>query len=136
MPFSDPAVALQTALVAHLKADAGVTAVCAGRVFDAVKLDAVLPYVAFGPFQMLPEHGDCLDGCECFIQLDAYAPGPDTKLIKIFGAALAAALDEAEVTLNNHRLVGLSIEQTQYLRDPDGITTHAVISVRALTDPT
>jgi hypothetical protein len=34
------------------------------------------------------------------------------------------------------RLVEMSIEQTQYMRDPDGITAHGVITVHAWTEPT
>ena len=35
---------------------------------------------------------------------------------------------------NPARLVEMTVEQTQYMRDPDGITAHAVIIVHALTD--
>ena len=33
------------------------------------------------------------------------------------------------------RLVEMSIEQIQYVRDPDNITAHAVITVHAFTEP-
>jgi len=135
MPFIDPALPLQKALVAKLTADPTITGMVGTRVYDAVPMDATKPYVSFGPFQMLPEHGDCLDGGETFIQLDAWARGPDTVEAKRLGAAIAICLDETALTLDNNRLVLLEIDQTQYLRDPDGITAHCVVSLRALTDP-
>lgn len=135
MPFVDPALALHKAIVAALKGDAGVAAIVNGRVYDGVPTNAVKPYVSLGAFQMLPEHGDCLDGGESFITLDAWAGGPDSVQAKQLGKAIANALDEATLTLDGNRLVGLALEQTNYLRDPDGITAHASITMRALTDP-
>lgn len=138
MPYVDPALPLQDAIVAALKADPAVSAIVADRVYDFPPTGPngpTKPYVTFGPFQMLPEHADCLDGGETFITLDAWAAGPSTAGVKLLGAAIVAALDEAELTLDGNRLVGLALEQTNYLREPDGLTTHASITMRALTDP-
>jgi hypothetical protein len=135
MSYADPSLALQKAIVAALKADAGVNAIVAGRIYDAVPGGAVKPYLSFGPFQMLPEHGSCLDGGETFVTIDGWAAGPDTVAVKQLGTAVAKALDLAELTIDTPaRLVEMTIEQTQYMRDPDGITAHAVITVHAFTD--
>src|SRR5262245_36958845 len=98
MPYSDPALPLQTAIGAALKADAGVNALIAGRIYDFVPGEATLPYLTFGPVQMIPEHGDCLDGGEAFLTLDGWANGPETVVVKQLGAAIANALDEIELT--------------------------------------
>jgi hypothetical protein len=133
--YNDPSLQLQKALVAVLKADAGVNAIIAGRIYDAVPGGAVKPYLSFGPFQMLPEHGSCLDGGEAFVTLDGWAAGPDTVQVKQLGAAVAKALDLAPIVIDAPpRLVEMTVEQTQYMRDPDGITAHAVITVHAFTD--
>jgi Protein of unknown function (DUF3168) len=135
--YADPSLQLQKAIVAKLKADPGVTAIIAGRVYDAIPNAAVKPYVSFGLFQLLPEHGDCLNGGEAIVTLDGWAAGPDTVQIKQLGTAVAKALDEAELALDApQRLVEMTIEQTQYMRDPDGITAHAVITVHTWTEPT
>ena len=136
MSYADPSLQLQKAIVAALKA--GVTGpLVGGRIYDAVPGGAAKPYVSFGPFQLLPEHGSCLNGGEAFITLDGWAAGPDTVQVKSLGAAIATDLDRAELALDNgQRLVDLSIEQSQYMRDPDGLTAHAVITVHAWTEPT
>jgi Protein of unknown function (DUF3168) len=135
MSYQDPSLQLQKAIVAWLKADSGVNAIIAGRIYDAVPGGAAKPYLSFGPFQALPEHGDCLDGGEVFITLDGWAAGPDTVQVKQLGTAVAKALDLAAITIDTPpRLVELTVEQTQYMRDPDGITAHAVITVHAFTD--
>jgi hypothetical protein len=115
---------------------AGATGVqTGGRIYDGVPGGALKPYVSFGPFQMLPEHGDCLDGGEAFLTLDGWAAGPDTVQVKKLGAAIASDLDRAELVVDGQRLIELSIEQIQYMRDPDGITAHAVVTVHAWTEP-
>lgn len=134
MSYSDPALPLQKAIVAALKSGA-TGALVGGRIYDAVPGGAAKPYVSFGPFQLLPEHGDCLDGGEAIVTLDGWAIGPDTVQIKQVGSAIAADLDHAELALDGQHLVELSIEQTQYMRDPDGITAHAIVTVHAWTEP-
>ena len=137
MSYADPSLELQKAIVAVLKADAAVNAIVGGRIYDGVPSNATKPYVSFGPFQLLPEHGDCLDGGEAILQLDGWATGPSTVQVKQLGTAIARALDEAPLVLDApQRCVEISIEQTQYLRDPDGITAHAVVTVHAWTEPT
>jgi hypothetical protein len=136
MSLADPSLEIQKAIVAALKADVGVNAIIAGRIYDAVPMNAVKPYVSFGPFDVLPDVGDCIDGGSVFVTLDGWAAGPDTVAVKRLGVAVAAALDEAPLSLDApQRLVEMTIERTQYLRDPDGITAHAVITVRANCEP-
>jgi hypothetical protein len=135
--YADPSLELQKAIVAALKADPAVNAIVAGRVYDGVPANAVKPYVSFGPFQLLPEHADCLNGGEAIIQLDGWAAGPSTVQVKQLGAAIANALDFAPLALDlPQQLVELTVEQTQYLRDPDGITAHAVVTLHAFTEAT
>ena len=135
MPFVDPSLPLQKVLIDRMITDPGLFVLVEGRVFDAVPTAVAKPYISLGPFQCLPEHGDCLDGGETFIQVDAWALGPRTVAIKQVGAAIAQCLDEAEFTLDGNRLVSIEIEQIQYLREQDGITVHGVVSLRVLTDP-
>jgi hypothetical protein len=132
--YSDPSLQLQKAIVAWLKNDPVVDGT---PCYDAVPGNAQKPYISFGPFQALPEHGDCLDGGEIFITLDCWANGPDTVAVKQLGAAVARSLDRAPIVLDYpQRMVEMAIEQIQYMRDPDGITAHAVITVHAFTEPT
>jgi hypothetical protein len=138
MSYSDPSLALQKGSLSILKAGA-TGALVAGRIYDGVPPNAVKPYVSFGPFQLLPEHGDCLDGGEAIMTIDAWSVVPGTSStveVKAIGAAIARDLDRITLTLDGQRLVELSIEQIQYMRDPDGITAHGVVTVHAWTEPT
>lgn len=138
MSYSDPSLALQKGSLNIMKTGATGNLV-GGRIYDGVPPNAVKPYVSFGPFQLLPEHGDCLDGGEAIMTIDAWsivAGTSSTVEVKTIGAAIAKDLDRATLVLDGQHLIELSIEQIQYLRDPDGITAHAVVTVHAWTEPT
>ena len=132
----DASLPVQKAIRARLIADAAVNGLVAGRIYDGVPLNATKPYLSFGPFQVLPEDADCSDGVSIFVTLDGWTAGPDSVVTKRLGAAVAASLAWAEMTLDEgQRLVICSIEQLNYLREPDGLTGHAVVTVRAQTEP-
>jgi hypothetical protein len=135
VPYTDPSLSLQKAIVATLKADATVSAIVGGRIYDGVPADAPLPYVSIGLFQMLPDSGECLDGGEAIIQLEGWALGPATVQAKQLGAAIAYALDQAELSLEGQHFVSIAATELQYLRDPDGITAHAVVTFQVFAEP-
>lgn len=134
--LADSSLALQKAIIARLTADPGVSAIVGQRIYDGVPTPVTKPYVSFGPFQVLPEAADCSEGVSVVIQLDGWANGPKTVEVKQLGAAIAKSLQWAEMSLDEgQRLVIMSIEALQYMRDPDGITAHAIVTVRGQTEP-
>jgi hypothetical protein len=136
MTVHDASLPVQKAIRARMLADPVVNGLVAGRIYDGVPTNAAKPYLSFGPFQMIPEQAACSQGGDIFVTLDGWAKGPDTVEAKRLGAAVAASLQWAEMPLDDgQRLVIMSVEQVQYLRDPDGITAHASITVRAQTEP-
>jgi hypothetical protein len=137
MPIADASLPLQKAIVATLQADPTLSAIVHGRVYDNVPAPVTFPYVSIGPFQVLPEAADCSEGVEIFVTLDGWSrDGGKSIEAKRLGAAIGTALHEAALTLDNgQRLVSIALEQINYLRDPDGLTAHAAVTVRALTEP-
>lgn len=136
MAYADASLPLQKALVAVLKADAALTAIVAGRVYDSVPTNATKPYLSFGPWQVIPDQGDCYDASDIAVQIDGWSIGPGSVEAKKIGRAVRAALDQKPLTLDeSERLVVMVIEQTQYLVEADGITQHAVVQFTARTEP-
>ncbi|TMI98478.1 MAG: DUF3168 domain-containing protein [Alphaproteobacteria bacterium] len=134
----DPSRPLQDAIIAYLKADAAVRELVGDRIYDAAPKGAEFPHASMGGVQVLPDKGDAVDGAEAFFTIDAWSQNA-----KGFGEVMnvarviAAALDDAELVLaGGVRLVDLTAESIHTLRDPDGITRHAVINFKALTEPT
>lgn len=126
---------LQKALVGRLKADAGVTALVAGRVYDQPPPSPVFPYISIGPDQTLPDRADCYDGSEVTLQVDVWSRAPGFPEAKRIAEAVRAALADAPLTLTGHSLVDIALVEARNLRDPDGLTSHAALTFRALTEP-
>jgi hypothetical protein len=126
---------LQKAIVARLKADAGVVALVGQRIYDQPPIAPVFPYISLGPDQTLPDRADCYDGSEVNLQVDAWSRAVGFPEVKRIAEAARAALQDAPLSLAGHRLVDLTFVDGRTLRDPDGLTSHAAMTFRALTEP-
>jgi hypothetical protein len=49
--------------------------------------------------------------------------------------AIREVLDDAELSLDDHRLINLTHQYSDLKRDPDGETYHGVLRFRAVTEP-
>jgi hypothetical protein len=135
--MSDSTLAVQKAVIDLLRADAAVSAIVAGRVYDAVPASAAKPYLSFGPVQVLPDIADEYEGSEVTFQIDGWSNGPKSVEVKQIGSAVRKALSGAEMALEGtEHLVNIEPIQTNYLPEPDGITQHAALTFRARTEPT
>lgn len=140
MTFTDPSLTLQGAIVGALKAAPAVTAIIDDRVFDRVPRkpdgspDVQFPYVAFGDGQVLPELAECTDAADSFITLHIWSRAVGFPECKRLGAAVTAALHDATLTLADGTLQSLLLDSSRYLRDPDGLTSHGILTFAALTD--
>jgi len=130
---SDPAGAIQKAVYAALRA-ALAGAPVAGRIYDRVPPAPTHPYVAFGPAQTLEDGDDCIDGSESFLDLHVWSEEVGFTQAKAIADTIRSTLDRADLTLDGHALVEMQVTQTRYLRDPDGLTSHAVVELRVLSE--
>lgn len=136
MTTADASLPLQKAIVAALKGAGAVSAIVAARVYDTPPTVPTKPYLSMGPFDVLTDEADEYEGSETTLQVDAWSGGPGSVEVKQLGRAIRATLHQAVLTLDeNQRLVALTVEQIRYLREPDGLTQHAAVTVRALTEP-
>jgi len=136
MTFADASLPLQKAIVAALKADPAVAAIVAARVYDVPPAAPVKPYISLGPFDVLTEVASNYEGSDTSIQIDGWSAGQGSVEVKQLARAIREALHEKEFTLDeDQRLVALTIDQTRYLRELDGITQHAAVTARARTEP-
>jgi hypothetical protein len=136
---SDPALALQGALIAAMKAAAGVVALVSTRVYDnppstSTGAVATFPYITIGEAQSIPQRADCIDGTEHFVAVHAWSRAVGFTEVKRIASAVRAALHEAEPAVAGYRLIDLAVQDTRFLRDPDGLTSHSVVNLRAVLD--
>lgn len=128
--MADPALALQGAINLRLRFE--VTAV-AGRVLDEVPADVLLPYIELGEFQTLDDGAQCLDAVEVFATLHVWSRARGQVECKTIAAAVRGALHEAELDLGPAwQFLEITHRDTRHLKDPDGRTSHAVLTFRAL----
>lgn len=135
---TEPSLELQGAIVTALKASSQVDALIADRIYDKVPAAPTFPYVTVGDDQVISQHADCMDGStEVFTTLHAWSRGQGKVEAKQVTGAVVTALNFADLPLNGgYRLVLIEHDNTQYLTDPDGLTSHSVILFHALIDET
>ncbi|MBX3494520.1 DUF3168 domain-containing protein [Chelatococcus sp.] len=126
--------ALQAAAVAALKASPAVTALVAGRVLDRVPDKTAFPYVNLSGFQLIQDDADCIDGAEIFFDVHVWSRTVARTESADIAGAVREVLHKATLLLTDAELTELEHRDTRYMRDPDGVTNHAVVTFRALIE--
>lgn len=128
--MASPELELQGAIVARLKADGAVMALVNG-VYDQPPDTAFAApkesYVTIGEAQFLRDDATCVSGGEVYLTLHAWSRKVGYPVAKQIANAVMESLHLAPLTLATNRLISIMHRQTRVFRDPDGLTSHAVI---------
>jgi hypothetical protein len=124
---------LQGVLIARLKADPAVSALVNGRVYDSVPSSSTFPYVSYGPCDSVDDDADCITGLIVAQQIDCWSRGVGYPEVKKIADAVRAALHDHEVQmpLSTNGMAYFEHRNTRIMRDPDGLTSHAILSFEA-----
>lgn len=125
--MSDPALELQGAMVAALKAQN----ICGGRVYDRVPPAPQFPYLTIGTGETVNDDNSCFDGSEVNATVHVWSRDVGWPEAKGIAASIRTIL-KAEFALSGFTVVEADHLITRWLNDPDGITRHAVIEFRYL----
>ena len=127
-----PSADLQKAVFDRLVADAGVAAIVGARIYDKPPADALAPYLSFGPSDAVPEDAECFLGRIEVLQIDAWSTAQDGKReCKVLTDAVKKALHKWSGSLPVDALVSVEVTSLRVFDDPDGITTHGVVTLEA-----
>jgi hypothetical protein len=131
--MSDPALAVQKSYVARLVAQ--IPAV-AGRVHDRAPQDVAFPWVQIGDIQLVEDGAGCLDAFEVTITLHVWSRDIGSVEARQIAGSVRAALHEwlPDLLGDGFRCVEAMHRDTRTLPDPDGITSHSVLTFRLLID--
>lgn len=134
--MSEPSLALQRALFAALAATAPLTALIGQRIYDRVPASSIFPYIRFGGDQITSENQDCVtEAVEVTTQIDVFSRAPGKVELKTISGIVFRALNNRALDLGDeYELLSLQHDSTRTLDDPDGLTTHAILTFRALID--
>ncbi|MCB5173645.1 DUF3168 domain-containing protein [Microvirga lenta] len=127
--------ALQKAIVGKLKADAALSAIIAGRIYDRVPAGAALPYVAIRNIQAVEDGADCIDGLEVFIDLDVWSNAVGKVEASRAASAVRAALSLMPLVLDEpYALTEIGHRDTNIGDGGEEILTRARMTFRALVE--
>lgn len=128
--------ALRAAIHDALATDAPLTALLGGaRVYDEPPPNPAFPYVTLGEARISDFSTGTEPGEEHQLTLHAWSRQGGHNEAHLIAGALLQALDDAPLTLDDHRLVNFRFALADVRREADGRTYHALVRFRAVTEP-
>ncbi len=125
------AAAIRVAAMAH----APVEALIANRFYDDPPPDVIFPYVTIGRVESRPIDASEREAIEHAVTLHVWSRyGGRAEALDVIGA-LRGCLHNASPDVAERRLVLLFAQFADVFRSGDGITTHGVLRLRAVTEP-
>lgn len=128
--------ALQTALRARLVASPSVVAlVPADNIRERNNRPNPKPSIILGDGQSVDE-GDTIarNRLRIYCDLHVWIEEKSTAGAKAVAGAIRTAMRSKLSTSPGFHIVDARVESTRFLRDPDGLTSHAVITVNAIVE--
>lgn len=127
---------LQLALWRRLSAHPDLLAVLGGpRLYDDVPQTAAFPFVTLGDIRSTDWSTQDQKGHEHILTLHAWSRAKGRKQVQAILQVLEAALDDAALALQAHRLINLRLVFWDARRELDGETYHGLMRFRAVTEP-
>ena len=134
--MSTASAALRAAIHDALAADGALTTLLGGpRIYDEPPRGAAFPYVTLGEARVSDFSTGSEPGEEHQLTLHAWSRQGGHREAHLIAGALLQALDDAPLSLSDHRLVNLRFAVADVRRESDGRTYHALVRFRAMTEP-
>ena len=122
---------LQKAIVDALKAS---PAVAGGNVYDRVPSSDPYPRLTVGDEQTIDNGNTCSDGWEIYTDVHVWSRAVGRVEAKqIMAVAVPRLL--AIASLTGFRILATELDAHRIFTEPDGLTTHGVITIRFVIDP-
>ena len=119
-----------------LAADSALAALLGGaKVYDEPPRAAAFPYVTLGETRITDWSTGSDTSEEHQLTLHAWSRQGGHAQAHLIAGALLQALDDAPLTLADHRLINFRFAVADVRREADGRTYHALVRFRAMTEP-
>lgn len=89
------------------------------------------PYVQIGEAQLVGAFATCIHAVEVLFDVHVWSSKSSLLECKSIGDVVMKTLHEAALAIAGYTLVDLAFEDGRYLRDPNGIHRHGVLTFRA-----
>ncbi|WP_105437513.1 DUF3168 domain-containing protein [Neorhizobium sp. T25_13] len=129
-----PELALQKAVRARLIGTAAVTQLIpAAAILDRNERPAPSPSIVIGEGQSLDENDSLSRNLtRVYMDLHVWKKEPSTQGVKAIAGAIRAAVHKANLPAETgFHFAGCYVQSARFLRDPDGETSHAVVTINA-----
>lgn len=129
----EPSLELQKAVRLRLVASSALVAmVPAANIVDKNGLPAVFPCILIGEGQTIGAGDVARRRHACFLDLHCWVKETGLVASKQIAGAVRAALADAVWNVPSMHIADLHISSSRFLRDPNGTTSHAVLSLEAI----
>lgn len=130
-----PDLELQGALVAMASANAAFIALLpVAQIYQDVPDKPDFPYMTLGESQPIADLAEGVNGSEIYVDFHIWSRTGGFAEVKKIAAALEAALHEQSIVLVENTCLLIERYIARFQRDPDGMTKHAIVTMRALLD--
>ncbi|MCJ8053891.1 DUF3168 domain-containing protein [Shinella curvata] len=130
-----PELALQKAVRTRLIGTSAVTdLVPAGSILDRNQRPAPFPSIVIGEGQSVDEGNSIARTLiRVYLDLHIWKKEPSTEGVKAIAGAIRAAIKTPNFgVLEGFHFADCYVQSARFLRDPDGETSHAVVTINAL----
>ena len=128
--------AASAALRAAVHADLALIAALGGpKIYDEPPREVAFPYVTLGETRVADFSTGGEPALEHQLTLHAWSRQGGQREAHLITGALLQALDDAPLTLADHRLINFRFAVADVRREADGRTYHALVRFRAVTEP-
>lgn len=122
-----PSLELRASVVAALEGSAGVGALVGDRIYDHVPEGAVFPYLTLRVDNCTADDDACGNHWACAVSVHIWSRKKGRNHVEEIAGPVREALDGVDAVTGfvvNYR----QFEMERVLDDPDGITTHGIIT--------
>lgn len=130
----DPTQELQEEIIVALLASAPVNALVARRIYDLPPAGATAPYVSMGPASATQDDAECIETQEVTLQLDVWSDLRGYQQCRRIADAVRRALRNIELPFQHNALVTFEHRITRFMRDSNGIGSHAAMTFTAFIE--
>jgi hypothetical protein len=134
--MTHPIIALQTALVGALRADATLQSLVGSAIFDAPSRGQVAPYVVIARHDLLPRDADAAPGNDHRVLLHLWHPDTSRKAVLAIADAVAAVLLDGTLTPTGLAVTYRNLDRTDTAVDLATGAARASMILRFFTEPT
>lgn len=131
--MSEPSLALQKAMRQRLIAHGPLTAlVPASAIVDRNARPEVFPCILIGEGQTGAPEGLARHRHEVYADLHLWKAETGLVGVKLIAQAVREALADMPRLIDQNRIADLYVQQSRFMRDPDGVHSHGVLTVAAV----